>query len=101
MTSVIASFRDLATSVFEVIFSLFKTAFDSVYKLLLNFMSFFVDIFKTAFHTLKSIFDAAGGLVGFLASNIIVIALIAASGYGYVKYQRSQGRTVQVGDKRL
>jgi len=101
MSSVIASVKDLITSMFEVTFSVFTSAFDAIYGLLLVFINFFAGIFTTVLHMAKSILEGVGGVGKFIASNIVVIAIIACGGYGYLEYQRRQGRPVDIGGKRL
>ncbi|KAJ5202077.1 uncharacterized protein N7498_006740 [Penicillium cinerascens] len=101
MSSLITSLKDLVASIFEVIFSTFKGAFDAVYGILLAFVNFLVGIASMALHTVKGTLEAAGGVGKFIASNILVIAVIAIGAYGYLDYQRRQGRSVKVGDKKL
>lgn len=120
MSSIIASIKDLVTSVFEVILSLFDKGFDVVYGLLDTVINFFVGIFKTALYTVGGALEAVGGIGKFLASessalnihripvlivlalgNLVVLALIAGGFFGYKEYQRRQGRPVKVGEKTL
>jgi len=49
----------------------------------------------------KGLIDLAGGVVQFIFGNILILGVIAAAGIGFLQYQRSQGRTVKVGDKKL
>ena len=69
MSSLITSLKDLVASIFEVIFSTFKSAFDAVYGILLAFVNFFVDIARMALHTVKGTLEAAGGVGKFIASE--------------------------------
>ncbi|KAJ6102769.1 hypothetical protein N7486_005196 [Penicillium sp. IBT 16267x] len=101
MSSIITSVKDLIASLFEVIFSVFQTGFDTVYGLLHAFIGFFVSIARMALHTAGSGLEALGGIGKFIGSNIIVIGLIGGGAYAYLQYQRRQGRTVKVGDKKL
>ncbi|KAJ5653891.1 hypothetical protein N7490_000894 [Penicillium lividum] len=101
MSSIITSIQDLISSIFELIFSVFKTGFNAVYGLLHAIIDVIVGTFQMALYTVGDTLKALGGIGKFIASNIVVIALIAAGGYGYLQYQRRQGRTVQVGDKKL
>ncbi|KAJ5898038.1 hypothetical protein N7504_008326 [Penicillium tannophilum] len=101
MSSIITSIKDLIASLFEVIFSIFRTAFDGVYGLLHACISFVVGTIKMALYTVGDSLKALGGVGKFVASNFVVIALIAGGAYGYLQYQRRQGRTVRVGDKKL
>ncbi|KAJ6088031.1 hypothetical protein N7499_004213 [Penicillium canescens] len=54
-----------------------------------------------ALRAVGNIFEAAGGLGKFIASNIIVVAIIAGGAYGYLRYQSRQGRSIKVGNKKL
>ncbi|KAF4764377.1 hypothetical protein N7455_010240 [Penicillium solitum] len=101
MTSIITSIKDLITSIFEVIFSVVKSTLDTGYQLLLAFVDFFAGIPKMLEHTVKGSLEAVGGVGTFIASNIVVIAIIALCSYGYLVYLRREGRPVQVGTKRL
>ncbi|KAJ5587734.1 uncharacterized protein N7459_003499 [Penicillium hispanicum] len=101
MASIVTAVKDLVTSIFEIIASLFSKAFGMANGLLHAFIDFFAWIFNMALHTVGDALEAVGGAGKFIASNIVVIALIAGGAYGYLKYQRRQGRTVQVGDKKL
>ncbi|KAJ5478682.1 hypothetical protein N7530_004191 [Penicillium desertorum] len=100
MTSIITSIKDLLTSVFEVIFSVVKSTLDTGYQLLLAFADFFAGIPKMLQHLVKGSLEATGGVGAFIASNIIVIALIALGSYGYLVYLRREGRPVQAGTKK-
>ncbi|KAF2119648.1 hypothetical protein BDV96DRAFT_684192 [Lophiotrema nucula] len=83
MSSIVQSVSDLVKSFFEVIYSLFATAVNVV-------VNFF-----------QSLVDLAGGLVQFIFSNILILGVIAAAVFGFLQYQRSQGNTVKVGNKKL
>ncbi|KAJ6128501.1 hypothetical protein N7471_009718 [Penicillium samsonianum] len=100
MTSIITSVKDLIASVFEVIFSVVKNTLDTAYQLLMAFVDFFVGIPKMLEHTVKGSLEAVGGVGTFIASNIVVIAIIALGGYGYLAYLRRDGRPVQAGVKK-
>ncbi|CAI7581635.1 unnamed protein product [Penicillium discolor] len=101
MTSIITSIKDLITSIFEVIFSVVKSTLDTGYQLLLAFVDFFAGIPKMLEHMVKGSLEAVGGVGTFIASNIVVIAIIALCSYGYLVYLRREGRPVQVGTKKL
>ncbi|KAJ5189663.1 hypothetical protein N7491_008292 [Penicillium cf. griseofulvum] len=101
MTSIITSIKDLITSIFEVIFSVVKNTLGTGYQLLMAFVDFFAGIPKMLLHTVNGSLEAAGGIGTFVTSNIIVIAMIALGGYGYLVYQRREGRPVHAGTKKL
>ncbi|CAL5872741.1 uncharacterized protein PFLUO_LOCUS7008 [Penicillium psychrofluorescens] len=101
MSSIITSLKDLIGSMFEVIFSVIGGAFDAVSGLVTALIEFVVGTVKMALHAVGSTLEAAGGVGKFIASNIVVIAIIAACGYGYLQYQGRQGRPVKAGAKKL
>ncbi|GKZ40136.1 hypothetical protein AbraIFM66950_002574, partial [Aspergillus brasiliensis] len=95
MLSVITSFKDLIASVFEVIFSTIRSAIDKLCWLLIAaFMSFIAGIPRMMLHMVKGISEAVGGLGGFVASNIVIVAIVAGAAYGYLKHQR-QGHSIK------
>ncbi|OGE56396.1 hypothetical protein PENARI_c003G08920 [Penicillium arizonense] len=101
MSSIITSIKDLVASVLEVIVSVFHNAFDVTSGLLIAIVNSFIGTLRMALRAVGNIFEAAGGLGKFIASNIIVIAIIAGGAYGYLRYQSRQGRPIKVGDKKL
>ncbi|KAJ6091175.1 hypothetical protein N7467_003144 [Penicillium canescens] len=101
MSSIITSIKDLVTSVFEVIVSVFHTALDVTSGLLTAIVNSFIGTLRMALRAVGNIFETAGGLGKFIASNIIVIAIIAGGAYGYLRYQSRQGRPIKVGNKKL
>jgi hypothetical protein len=36
-----------------------------------------------------------------MKGNVLMLAVVAAAVFGFLQYQRSQGRSVQVGNKKL
>jgi phage-related protein len=118
MSSIITSVKDLIASVFEVIFSVFRAAFNTTSQLIEAVVNSVIGTFKFVLHTIAGTLEAAGGVGKFIASksllretlcynanmfegNIVVIALIAGGGYAYLRYQKSQGRPVRAGNKKL
>jgi phage-related protein len=93
-----ASFIDLITSGFEVIFSVFKGVFDLIHDILVAFINFFAGIPTMLLHLVKGTSEALGGLGKFIASNIVVIALIAGGAY---VYRHRHGHLVNVEHKKL
>ena len=78
MSSLIASIKDLITSVFEVIFSLFNKAFDIAYGLVETVINFFVGILRTALHTAGSALETVGGIGKFIASESPTLSFLSA-----------------------
>lgn len=72
MSSIITSIKDLIASLFEVIFSIFRTAFDGVYGLLHACISFVVGTIKMALYTVGDSLKALGGVGKFVASESFV-----------------------------
>ncbi|KAJ5176128.1 uncharacterized protein N7482_002005 [Penicillium canariense] len=101
MSSIITAVKDLISSMFEVVFSVFRVAFDTASGLVTAAVNFFIGTLKMALHTAANTLKAAGGVGKFIASNIVVIALIAGGIYAYLQYQGRQGRPAKVGNKKL
>jgi len=94
LSDIVSSFLELIGSIVETIFNIFRGAIDVVVQFVTGLVSMVLELFKGALHT-------AGGVGQFLASNIVVLLVMGAAVFGFLQYQRSQGRTVQVGDKKL
>ncbi|KAJ5335478.1 hypothetical protein N7541_005309 [Penicillium brevicompactum] len=101
MSSILASLHDLFTSLVELIFSVFHSAFNTVSGLLTGVVEFLVGSVQMVLHTAAETLKAVGGLGNLIASNIVLIALVAGGIYGYSKYQGRRGRPVTVGNKKL
>ncbi|KAB5531426.1 hypothetical protein GE09DRAFT_1228225 [Coniochaeta sp. 2T2.1] len=85
INDLVASIYELFASVVGGIYSAIHAVFAAVFGLFSGFVNLFADIFKGAF-------DVVGGLGKFLASNIVIVAIIALGGYAFVRYQNAQGR---------
>lgn len=72
MSSLVTSLKDLVAAIFEVVFSTFKSAFDTVNGLLLAFINFFLGIPGLILHTVKGTSEAVGGVGHFVASEYYV-----------------------------
>ncbi|KAF2197617.1 hypothetical protein GQ43DRAFT_444108 [Delitschia confertaspora ATCC 74209] len=101
MSSIIASIKDLITSLFEVVFSIFGIAANLVQNGISLVASTFAGLINMVIDMFKGVINAAGGIVSFTASNFLILGVIAAAFFGFLQFQRSQGRTVKVGDKKL
>ncbi|KAJ5887556.1 hypothetical protein N7495_007597 [Penicillium taxi] len=101
MSSIIVSIKDLVASIFEVIFSLFHSAFAVVRGVFTTAIDFLTSVLNLVLDTIKGTLEAAGGVGKFVIGNIFTIAIIGIGAVGYLQYQRSQGRSVKVGDKKL
>ncbi|KAF3032622.1 hypothetical protein E8E11_001721 [Didymella keratinophila] len=101
MSSIAKSLSDVFTSLLELVWSFFTTAGELVQKtasFVLKFASEVVDLFVNFF---RGLIDLAGGIVGFVLGNILMLGVLAAAIFGFLQYQRNQGKTVKVGNKKL
>lgn len=101
MSSIISSLSDLAQSVFEVIWSFITTAGDLVQSTFHFALKFFSECIELILNFFKGLVDLAGGIASFIVGNILMLGVLAAAFFGFLQYQRSQGKTVQVGNKKL
>jgi predicted ABC-type sugar transport system permease subunit len=122
MSSIISSLADLVKSIVEVIYAFFETAGHLVLQTVNFVFSVFQSIINVFLEFGKGLVDLAGGIVGFVlgksstitssrvrwaqancfdAGNIAVLAVLAVAAFGFLQYQRRQGNTVQVGNKKL
>ncbi|KAH6684989.1 hypothetical protein F5X68DRAFT_233422 [Plectosphaerella plurivora] len=96
--SIINAIEDLFKSFYELIVSVFST----IYHLLLTFVNAIISFFNGIINVVVDVFSGAAEIVGgtakFLLGNFVVIGLIAAGGYAYLRYTE-QGRRVAAGKK--
>ncbi|RMZ67608.1 hypothetical protein GMOD_00001558 [Pyrenophora seminiperda CCB06] len=101
MPSIPHALSDLLTSLLEVISSFFTTAASLIQSTLHFFLRFVTGIFNVFVDFVRGLVDLAGGLVSFLVGNVIMLGVVAALVFGFLQYQRSQGRQVTVGGKKV
>jgi len=101
MSSIVSSLADLVKSVVEVIYAFFETAGHLVLQTVNFVFSLFQNIINVFLEFGKGLVDLAGGIVGFVLGNIAILAVLAVATFGFLQYQRKQGNTVQVGNKKL
>ncbi|KAF2438174.1 hypothetical protein P171DRAFT_372236 [Karstenula rhodostoma CBS 690.94] len=101
MSSIIHGLSDLAKSLVEVVWSLFTTAGDLVQKTVEFVLRFFTGAINLVIEFFQGLVDLAGGIVQFVLGNIAMLAILGLAFFGFLQYQRSQGRSVQVGNKKL
>ncbi|KAF2677983.1 hypothetical protein K458DRAFT_446702 [Lentithecium fluviatile CBS 122367] len=101
MSSIISSLSDLAKSLVEVVWSLFTTAGELVQKTIQFVLHLFTGAINLFVDFGKGIVDLFGGIVSFLLGNIAILAVLAVGVFAFLQYQRKQGNTVQVGNKKL
>ncbi|KAF1969333.1 hypothetical protein BU23DRAFT_513388 [Bimuria novae-zelandiae CBS 107.79] len=101
MSSIISSLTDLAKSLVEVVWSLFTTAGHLAQQTVEFVLRFFTGALNLVIEFFKGLVDLAGGIVQFVLGNIAMLAVLALAFFGFLQYQRSQGRPVTVGNKKL
>ncbi|KAH9875817.1 hypothetical protein IAQ61_003282 [Plenodomus lingam] len=101
MSSIIKAVTDIFASVIELFWSFFTTAGTLVQKTAQFALTFVTEILDLVVNFFRGLVDLAGGLVSFILGNVLMLAVAAAAVFGFLQYQRSQGRTVQVGNKKL
>lgn len=122
MSSIISSLTDLAKSLVEVVWSLFTTAGDLAQKTIEFVLRFFTGALNLVIEFFKGLVDLAGGIVQFVlgkrarlfmsiegmdvltdvtVGNVAMLAILAVAFFGFLQYQRNQGNTVKVGNKKL
>jgi hypothetical protein len=120
MSSIVSSLSDLVKSLVEVVWSLFTTAGELVQKTIQFVLHLFTGAINLVVEFGKGIVDLFGGIVSFLlgmsthtaqpredeaanrfTGNIAVLAVLGLAFFGFLQYQRRQGNTVQVGNKKL
>ncbi|KAK3081906.1 hypothetical protein LTS18_012844 [Coniosporium uncinatum] len=123
MASLIHALRDLITSVFEAITAIFTTAYDLIAGTLHGILSFFIGVIDLAMDTIQGTLNTMGGVGKLIISkfdtagtyalkekmaderfslgNFVVIAVVGVPVFLFLTYQRSQGRPVVVGNKKV
>ncbi|KAF2832745.1 hypothetical protein CC86DRAFT_377862 [Ophiobolus disseminans] len=101
MSSIINALTDLVGSLVELVWSFFTTAGHLVQNTAQFAAKFATEVVELVINFFKGLVDLAGGIVSFLVGNVLMLAVLAAAFFGFLQYQRSQGRSVQVGNKKL
>ncbi|CAO2650222.1 Nn.00g015140.m01.CDS01 [Neocucurbitaria sp. VM-36] len=101
MSSIINALTDLVKSVVELVWSFFTTAGDLVQKTVQFALKFVTECLDLVINFFKGLVDLAGGIVSFMLGNVLMLAVAAAAVFAFLQYQRSQGRPVTVGNKKL
>lgn len=119
MSSIVSSLSDLVKSLVEVVWSLFTTAGELVEKTIQFVLHLFTGAINLVVEFGKGLVDLFGGIVSFvlgksgcttdagrvdadrMAGNIAILAVLGVAFFGFLQYQRKQGNTVQVGNKKL
>ncbi|KAH7383995.1 hypothetical protein BKA66DRAFT_492205 [Pyrenochaeta sp. MPI-SDFR-AT-0127] len=101
MSSIINAISDVATSLVELVWSFFTTAAHLVQNTAQFALKFATEIVELVVNFFKGLVDLAGGIVSFVVGNLLMLGVLAAAVVGFLQYQRSQGRQVTVGNKKL
>lgn len=126
MSAIVKSLSDIASSIVELVVSLFTTAghlaqdtFQVAFKFFNGALNLVIDFFK-------GLVELTGGIVGFVLGklifpllanakmvrderkltlsppgNIAILAVLSVGTFAFLQYQRKQGNTVKVGNKKL
>lgn len=102
---------DLIHSVYELFSSILSGIYNTFHAIFAAFFGLFNGLFVLIGDVFKGAFDVVGGVGKFLISkyidarsagqphltrpgNIVIVAIVAAAGFAYVRYQQQQGRPV-------
>jgi len=89
--------NDLFKSVYEVFASVVAAvtnAFTAAFNLAANLVTSFMSLIRDVVLGLVDIFE---GLGKFLIGNILLVGLVAAGGFAYVRYQQQQKSQARIG----
>jgi hypothetical protein len=118
MSSIINALRDLVSSLVELVWSFVTTAGELVQKTAQFALNFATELLDLVVNFFRGLVDLAGGIAGFIfgasneeilqvfrltlnPGNVLMLGVVAAAVFGFLQYQRSQGRQVTVGNKKL
>ncbi|CAI9626645.1 hypothetical protein GT037_006004 [Alternaria burnsii] len=101
MSSIVNALSDLFKSLVELVWSFFTTAGALVQKTAQFALNFATEIIDLVVNFFRGLVDLAGGIVSFILGNVLMLGVVAAAVFGFLRYQRSQGRQVTVGNKKL
>jgi len=101
MSSFVSAFGDFFKSIYELIAAFVMTFYNLIQSLLSAVGTFFSEIFHLVSSTIYGAFSVVGETGNFLISNLLVIALVGAGIFGYLRYQQNRGQAVVVGGKKL
>ncbi|UQC79292.1 uncharacterized protein CLUP02_04771 [Colletotrichum lupini] len=90
--------QDLFSSIYELLSSIFNAFYHVLQTIFNTIIGFFTGLVNLITDVFQGAIDVVGGLGKFVLSNFVIIGVIAAGGYAYVRYT-SQGRQVATGKK--
>jgi hypothetical protein len=117
--AITTAISDFVKSIYELFESFFTTLFGLVNTVVSAVVTFFADLINLVVGTLKGSLNVLGETGKFIfgepeghekmiearanyeIGNAILIIIVAAGAVGYLQYQRSQGKPVVVGNKKL
>ncbi|RKU47119.1 hypothetical protein DL546_004814 [Coniochaeta pulveracea] len=92
--SIGAAIGDLVHSFYELFASILGGIYNTFHAIFAAFFGLFNGLFVLIGDVFKGAFDVVGGVGKFLISNIVIVAIVAAGCFAYVRYQQQQGRSV-------
>jgi len=101
MANVISAFGDFFKSIYELVAAFVMSFYNLIQSLLSAVGTFFAEIFHLVSSAINGAFSVVGETGNFLISNLLVIALVGAGVFGYLRYQKNRGQPVVVGGKKL
>ncbi|KAF1849034.1 uncharacterized protein K460DRAFT_279658 [Cucurbitaria berberidis CBS 394.84] len=101
MSSIVNALSDVVSSLVELVWSFFTTAGNLIQNTAQFALKFVTEILDLVVSFFRGLVDLAGGLVSFVLGNVLILGVVAAAVFAFLQYQRSQGRTVAVGNKKL
>ncbi|KAK3323029.1 hypothetical protein B0H66DRAFT_602444 [Apodospora peruviana] len=79
VSDLVKSFVELFSSLINGVYTIVHSFFAGIFHLFSGFIAFVGDIFQ-------GVIDVLGGVGKFVAGNIVMLGLIGAAGYAYVRY---------------
>ncbi|KAG7291323.1 hypothetical protein NEMBOFW57_001336 [Staphylotrichum longicolle] len=87
---------DLVKSVYELLASILGAAYTIIHSFINGVLGLFAGFFAFVGDIGKGVFDLVGGVGKFIAGNAVILAVIGAAGYAYIRFvqqpQQQQGR---------
>ncbi|KAK1764947.1 hypothetical protein QBC33DRAFT_571933 [Phialemonium atrogriseum] len=91
---------DFFNGLYELFASMASVAYRTVHSVFAAVWGLFSGIVNLITDVVGGSVEVVGGVGRFLISNIVVLAIIGAGGFAYVRYRDQQGRPVRVGNKK-